>query len=118
MWRAKKVLLHALAPNWRLAPLPAREGGVGKNCVTFKFARLVLSYVIFLGVRGANFKTLKTGLNGWQVHSSGVWCCLGCLEGYMHVDQLLQLGGAPSGVCQQLEDRRRPPPLQVYSYST
>ena len=45
--------------------LPGR-GGVVKICVTFEFSRLVLSSFIFLGVRGASSKTIKTGLNCWH----------------------------------------------------
>ena len=48
-------------------PLPPwRGGGVEKSCVTYEFPGWFCRLFIFLGIRGASSKTIKTSLNCWQ----------------------------------------------------
>ena len=73
MWWAKKIFLQALAPSLRLPPSPAGGGGkvgcVEKICVNLNSQGWFCCLYIFLGVRGASSKTIKTGLQwrqSWQ----------------------------------------------------
>ena len=49
------------------SPSPAMEGGwVERSCVTYEFPRWFCRLFIFLSIRGASSKTIKTGLNCWH----------------------------------------------------
>ena len=67
VYETRKFLLLALAPFSNCRTPRQYVGGGRERLRNFQISRVELSsFLLFLGVRGASSKTIKTGLNCWQ----------------------------------------------------